>query len=157
MNVLSVSRKSSTAPGVVRASIQRWVGWILLLVYGLPAAVGPSWHHHDVQQTPLAEPEVVEQCSTTCSSCGQLHLLRAQRDQATGKPANIPKFEISQDNCSCAVCLFYGQAVWSNNDSTIQATCAIQTAILASHRSPLLRPVRRANSRGPPTAGAVIS
>ncbi len=94
---------------IVRSSwlfLQRCVALCLLLLYGVPASIGPHWHHHEVCShahsgtSCSAESDLENQC---CSH--EPHAVAPEESSGKARPQ---QFVVGHS--VCAICFFYAQA-----------------------------------------------
>ncbi len=128
--------------------------WIFVLVYGVPASLGPHWHQHGSEHAAElhAQLESVHSCSVSCCNSVQLDVAGKPQSRATGEATSVGSSWLSADNCFCAICAYYAQAVYSNVETSIESHPIAVGSLNITFESPWLLPILRANSRGPPTA-----
>lgn len=158
MKTLPTSRSTREATGR-RELFQRLATWILLLVYGIPAGIGPYWHQHDAPNSAESQSESHSgaECSASCCNAGQHHLSSQTKSRATDKTAVQATSKFHRDNCFCTTCAYYAQAVYLNDGTSIESSFVMDDLIQMPCESPWLLPIRRANSRGPPGARSSLS
>ena len=155
---LVTNRRTRAAKPGWHVSLQPWVAWCLLLVYGIPACLGPHWHHHDqhlpsstCQSEWQAAPEYVLECSE-CDCCVEPNSSVSVNGCWSDESALLDSHSLRHVRHSCAICAYYAQAVDLTSETSLAASVASQDFFPRSSESPWLRSILRANSRGPPEA-----
>lgn len=158
MSVLPTNRKTLAAKPGWQSSLQRWMTWCLLLVYGIPACLGPHWHHHDhhspsftCQSDLQAAPEYVQECSE-CDGCAERTSIVSVNGCASDASVLLDGHRLLHVQHSCAICAYYAQAIVLAGENSLAASIASQDFFSRPSESPWLRSILRANARGPPQA-----
>lgn len=153
MSVLPTNRKILAAHTGWHTSFQRWMSWCLLLVYGIPACLGPHWHHHEDHpalaatcESDLQGEQVVASCDCCSEQFGGSDLSKSQTDEVVCLEGD----KQLQAEHLCAICAYYALAIVLNRETSTASCSALQDFLAIDSDSPWLASILRANSRGPP-------
>ncbi len=98
---------------------RRLVAICLLISYGIPASIGPHWHHHSHCgcDHSLTCSKTANQAVEAGCNCA-FHRARAAEDSPSTKDSdrNHSKIGSHHSHGDCAICAFYAQAQTSNTD-----------------------------------------
>ena len=137
---------------------QRFFTLLLLAFYGIPAALGPHWHHHGQCCAPAqcdsdCEPATAnaqtqkENAALGCHCCEHSSAAKPATDFLTSTAFSS---QPSADEHECAICAYYGKASFVQRLTTIVTFAPLVTrlAVISSlceqHGSRVVR------ARGPP-------
>jgi hypothetical protein len=154
MSVLPTNRKRSSANPERRTPLQRWLMWSLLLVYGIPACLGPHWHqhdHHSPSSTCQSDSQAAQDCSE-CDCCAEPTRSVSVKSCVSAELALLDGHRLLHVQHSCAICAYYAQAIVLAGENSLAASIASRDFFSRLSESPWLRSILRANSRGPPQA-----
>lgn len=116
------------------------VSIVLLLIYGVSAALGPHWHQHGgvANDGQIVDTVSQPQASDACG-CGH------------GAASELAEHWQAAEGCgSCAVCAYYAQGVIFNSAEPIRGISLLIGEVLPQVTLLATSFLLRANSRGPP-------
>ena len=140
--------------------------YLLLALYGVPAAIGPHWHSHD--RCADAESIYIGRCCSHADSdkhsphdppaatnahhgCKRTHHAATNHEQAESKsPATSLEHNSHCDNCS--ICHFYACTPFSQLDAASGDLHALIESIPVADFGQLRRFEQLHLARGPPTS-----
>lgn len=133
----------------------------LLLLYGVPATVGPHWHHHGGScchsssdaccDSRPAEPASTGHacCSKHSHSCDTQHAASS----TTESPVPAEPSLSDRDSGACAICAFYAQAQVPGSVAEASSQTGLTCDMLVSNQRSFLSIVFAHLARGPPSCG----
>lgn len=132
----------------------RLVAICLLVLYGVPAMLGPHWHQHDnlCSHCDLDRPSIaVHECQSDVPHSPHRcqHGTQSSRLPEPSKRTSSPKIVLTSDDC--VVCAFYSQAQTEDFVSTAICSGQFNERIVTQYSSTASARIAISYARGPPS------
>ena len=155
-----------SAPNVMRSSdtpivgirlMRRAVALLLLISYGLPAAAGRYWHHHDGdahRDGACGASDDAQSSHASCRhvcGCGRSHEPRVAPAKSPERRPSGWHESHAESPHNCAICAFYSQATLAKSATTARASVASVFLSACFYVAPSQQAPGNVWARGPPS------